>query len=50
MAYFDLRYLVTQGFFLLSKLYIGLIISLELVEIYKIFGFDFCVKRNIIVL
>ena len=40
MAYFDLMYLVTQGFFLLSKLYVGLKISLELVEIYKLYDLD----------
>ena len=40
MAYFDLMYLLTQGFFLLSKLYVGLGISLELVEIYKLYELD----------
>ena len=40
MAYFYLMYLVTQGFFLLSKLYVSLEISLELVEIYKLYDLD----------
>ena len=40
MAYFDLMYLVTQGFFLLSKLCVDLEISLELVEIYKLNDLD----------
>ena len=40
MAYFYLMYLVMQGFFLLSKLYVSLGISLELVEIYKLYDFN----------
>ena len=36
MAYFYLMYLVMQGFFLPSKLFLGLGISLELTEIYKL--------------
>ena len=40
MAYFYLLYLVMQGFFLLSKLYVSLEISLELVEIYKLCDLD----------
>ena len=42
--------LVMQGFFLLSKLYVSLGISLELIEIYKLYDLDliFGVKRNII--
>ena len=40
MAYFDLGYLVTQRFFLLSKLHVSLEISLELVEIYKLYDLD----------
>ena len=39
-----------QDFFLQSKLYVSLEISLELVEICKLggFGLDFCVKRKMI--
>ena len=40
MAYFDLMYLVTQDFFLLSNLYVSLKISLELVEIYKLYDLN----------
>ena len=40
MAYFYLMYLVMQGFFLLFKLYVSLEISLELVEIYKLYDLD----------
>ena len=40
MAYFDLMYLVTQNFFLLSKKYVSLEISLELVENYKLYDLD----------
>ena len=40
MVYFDLMYLVMQDFFLLSKLYVSLEISLELIEIYKLYDLD----------
>ena len=37
MACFYLMYLVLQSFFLLPKLYVGLGISLELIEIHKLY-------------
>ena len=40
MVYFDLMYLVMQDFFLVSKLYVSLEISLELIEIYKFCDLD----------
>ena len=38
--YFDLMYLVMQDSFLLSKLYVSLEISLEIIEIYKLGDWD----------
>ena len=40
MVYFDLMYLVMQDFFLVSKLYVSLEISLELIEIFKFYDLD----------
>ena len=40
MACFYLMYLVMQDFILLSNLYVGLGISLKLIEIYKLYGLD----------
>ena len=38
MVYFYLVYLVMQGFFLPSELYVSLENSLELIEICKLYG------------
>ena len=40
MVYFYLAYLVMQDFFLLSKLNVNLGISLDLIEICKLYGLD----------
>ena len=40
VVYFYLMCLVMQGFFLLSKLCLNLGISLELIEIYKLYDLD----------
>ena len=40
VACFYLMYLVVQYFFLLSKLYVSLEISLELFKICKLYGLD----------